>query len=323
MRCEDSRRLPANKRRRFLSSLIGRVSLPELWARKKAMLPKGLELEYPSQTFDDIGGSAAVKAFFNQLGAGPRKFRVVIIIDEIEKLVAGAGGDSGLGDSSGTSQDAMAVLLTELEDRDYFGITHFGPPGTGKTYTARAIAATFGLPCVRMDTGAMKGRYVGDSEGAIRAALKAIYALAGDGGALIVATTNQFGSLPTALRDRLAKLGVWFYDLPTAAERGAIAKLQAKHYGLKAKDAAAFFEPLEGWSGRNIRNCCELAHALACDFAEASKYVIPQAQQEPAGLERLRKMAEGRFLSASTPGVYKASRSKDTITPESGRKVSL
>jgi hypothetical protein len=170
---------------------------------------------------------------------------------------------------------------------------------------AYALAASFGVPCFRIDPNAMKGRFVGDSEGAIRAALSFVYAIAGHGGALIVATTNKFNSLPSALRDRLAKLGVWFYDLPTRDERTQIAALQAKRYALDEAEAARFFAPLDGWSGRNIRNCCELAQALACPLKEASRYVVPQAQQEPRGLQELRQMAHGRFLSASHAGTYR------------------
>lgn len=51
------------------------------------------------------------------------------------------------------------------------GLLFDGPPGTGKTLAAKHIAATFGVPLYRLDIGAMKGKYVGDSEGNLLAAL--------------------------------------------------------------------------------------------------------------------------------------------------------
>lgn len=51
------------------------------------------------------------------------------------------------------------------------GLLFDGPPGTGKTAASKAIAASFGVPLYRLDIGAMKGKYVGDSEGNLMAAL--------------------------------------------------------------------------------------------------------------------------------------------------------
>lgn len=51
------------------------------------------------------------------------------------------------------------------------GLLFDGPPGTGKTLASKAIAAKFGVPLYRLDIGAMKGKYVGDSEGNLLAAL--------------------------------------------------------------------------------------------------------------------------------------------------------
>lgn len=51
------------------------------------------------------------------------------------------------------------------------GLLFDGPPGTGKSAAAKHIASTFGVPLYRLDIGAMKGKYVGDSEGNLLAAL--------------------------------------------------------------------------------------------------------------------------------------------------------
>lgn len=51
------------------------------------------------------------------------------------------------------------------------GLLFDGPPGTGKTLASKHIAATFGVPLYRLDLGAMMGKYVGESEHVLNAAL--------------------------------------------------------------------------------------------------------------------------------------------------------
>ena len=52
------------------------------------------------------------------------------------------------------------------------GLLFDGPPGTGKTMGAKHIAQELGLPLYRLDIAGMKGKYVGDSEGNLIAALQ-------------------------------------------------------------------------------------------------------------------------------------------------------
>ena len=51
------------------------------------------------------------------------------------------------------------------------GLLFDGPPGTGKTLASKYIAQSFGVPLYRLDLGAMMGKYVGESEGNLNAAL--------------------------------------------------------------------------------------------------------------------------------------------------------
>ena len=60
----------------------------------------------------------------------------------------------------------------------------------------------------------------------------------------------------------------------------------------------------KGWTGADIRNCCEVAWRLNISLVEASKFITPVSQSDPESIAKLRKMADGRFLSASYPGVY-------------------
>lgn len=57
------------------------------------------------------------------------------------------------------------------------GIAVVGVPGTGKSLLAKAIAAVFGIPLVRLDFGRVFSKYVGDSESRVRAALKMVEAM--------------------------------------------------------------------------------------------------------------------------------------------------
>jgi SpoVK/Ycf46/Vps4 family AAA+-type ATPase len=51
------------------------------------------------------------------------------------------------------------------------GILLDGVPGTGKTVAAKWIAQEIGVQLLRLDLGAIKGKWVGESEGALRDAL--------------------------------------------------------------------------------------------------------------------------------------------------------
>jgi ATPase family associated with various cellular activities (AAA)/AAA+ lid domain len=147
-----------------------------------------------------------------------------------------------------------------------------GPPGTGKSLTAKAIATAWNVPLIKMDPGALKGKFVGESEAKIRKALQVAdtvgrcvlwldeieKSLGGaiDGGAdggvstdqlgtilgwmqehksevFVVATANDVSKLPPELMRKGRFDDIWFVDVPTKVERMAI--LTA---ALKANDRA-------------------------------------------------------------------------------------
>jgi SpoVK/Ycf46/Vps4 family AAA+-type ATPase len=54
----------------------------------------------------------------------------------------------------------------------------FGPPGTGKSLSAKAIASSLGLPLIKFDVGRVFQSLVGQSEERVRASLKMLDSLA-------------------------------------------------------------------------------------------------------------------------------------------------
>ncbi len=150
------------------------------------------------------------------------------------------------------------------------GILILGMPGCGKSLAAKATAALFGVPLVRLDVGRLMGKYVGESEGNMRRALKLAEtvspcvlwidelekAFAGIGGASGEVTTRLFGHFLTWMQEKdktctvfivatandISKLPpeflrkgrfdeLFFVDLPTAKERAKIIEIHLRRRG--------------------------------------------------------------------------------------------
>ncbi len=145
-----------------------------------------------------------------------------------------------------------------------------GVPGCGKSLTAKAIATAWGMPLLRLDLGGLKSKWVGESEGNIRKALRVAEAVSpcvvwldeiekalggatqgsADGGVssdalgtilswmqerqgsvFVVATANDVSALPPELLRKGRFDELFFVDLPTAAERQAILVTALKAHG--------------------------------------------------------------------------------------------
>ncbi|MBA0088534.1 MAG: AAA family ATPase, partial [Acidobacteria bacterium Pan2503] len=136
-----------------------------------------------------------------------------------------------------------------------------GVPGCGKSLTAKAIATAWNVPLLRLDLGALKSKFVGDSEANLRKAFRIIEVIgrcvvwldeiekalqgatsgSADGGvssdalgailswmqdrrgeAFVIATANDVSALPPELLRKGRFDELWFVDLPTESERAAI-----------------------------------------------------------------------------------------------------
>ena len=150
------------------------------------------------------------------------------------------------------------------------GVFLLGPPGTGKSLTAKAVATAFGCPLLRIDLGALRSKYVGESEGNVRKALQVAEAVSpcvlwideiekalagssgpqGDGGVasdalgavlswlqerqgavFVVATANDATSLPPELLRKGRFDDLFFIDLPTLVERASVVRAAVSAHG--------------------------------------------------------------------------------------------
>ena len=158
------------------------------------------------------------------------------------------------------------------------GVMIVGMPGCGKSLTAKATAALFGLPLLRMDMGSLMGKYVGESEANMRRAIAVAEAVSpcvlwvdevekafvgiGAGGAssevatrlfgyfltwmqektrqvFVVATANDISVLPPELLRKGRFDEIFCVDFPTETERQAIFKLHLDKRLKKRQQAGA------------------------------------------------------------------------------------
>lgn len=152
------------------------------------------------------------------------------------------------------------------------GVLIVGMPGCGKSLTAKAAAKVFDFPLLRMDMGRLMGKYVGESEGNMRRAIKLTEAsspcilwidelekaFAGIGSdssgsevtvrlfgsfltwmqekkelAFVIATANKIEKLPPELLRKGRFDEIFYVEMPNEAERQKIFEI---HIGKKHKD---------------------------------------------------------------------------------------
>jgi hypothetical protein len=274
------------------------INLQTLFERKAGQVAQtpGLSLLRGSETFDELGGLATLKGFLTRiLRSGRNPVRAVGFIDEIEKLFAASGTDT-----SGVSQDILRVFLTNMQDQNIPGLILIGPPGVGKSAIAKSTGNVAGAETIAFDTGGMKASLVGESEARVRRALAVFNSIA-QGKGLFIATCNKITALPPELRRRFT-LGTFYVDLPDAEERKAIWSLWRKRYSIPEKEVAP---DAEEWTGAEVRACCDVAYRANMPLSEAAGYIVPVSKAAPEQVQGLRDLADGRFLSASHPGLYK------------------
>lgn len=272
------------------------VDVPGCWDRKIKRLRSstGAEISINNPTFDALAGCENVKSELRAFINGRQRPGVVLFMDEVEKLFAGAGTDL-----SGVSTNLVGIFLTWTAERRAKGFLLPGVPGAGKTWTAHCTAGEAGIPLFKLAD--MKASLVGESEGKLRAALSAVDALAGDGSVLMIASCNWVDTLAPDIMARFT-MGQFFYDFPDAKEREALWKMYVRKLELPDTE----FPASEGWVGREIESCCWRAWQYDKPLKDVAANICPSAVSQRAKLDALRKSCSGRFLSASKPGLFEA-----------------
>jgi hypothetical protein len=150
------------------------------------------------------------------------------------------------------------------------GIFLVGLPGTGKSLTAKCVAAAWAMPLLRIDFGALRSKFVGESEANLRKALRVAEAVSpcvlycdeiekafagasgpqGDGGVaadsfgyfltwmqerqgavFVIGTANDITGLPPEFLRKGRWDEVFWNDLPTQSERAEILQISIRASG--------------------------------------------------------------------------------------------
>ena len=217
---------------------IGRSDLHLIHEQKRQLVQKSgiMEMVTVKESFDDIGGLENLKDWLRA------KEKILKNIDKAQEY----GVDAPKG-----------VLIAGL-------------PGCGKSLCAKAAAALFDIPLIRMDMGRLMGKYVGESEANMRKAIalteaispcvlwideleKAFAGIGSNGGsevttrlfgsfltwmqekkglAFVVATANKIQGLPPELLRKGRFDEIFYVGLPNPAEREKILQI---HIGKRRK----------------------------------------------------------------------------------------
>jgi ATPase family protein associated with various cellular activities (AAA) len=267
-----------------------------MWERKRATIEQNpaLKIHRGGETFADIVGQDAVKEKLNQRRQAKRPIGVVVMIDEIDKALANVESDT-----TGTRLYQLLKLLTEMEDNRWPGLIAAGVAGGGKSLIAKAFGNECGVPTIKLDLGAAQSKWVGESEANTNRIIETIKSV-GRGHAYFIATSNAATVMRPELQRRFFD-GMWMFDLMSEPSKKACWKFYIKRYELDPKQS---MPDDNGWTGAEIRNCCESAADCSITLLEAARFILPMAQTRGDEVERLRKTANGKFLDAEKVGPY-------------------
>jgi len=215
---------------------------------------------------DDVAHVLALKRQTVSAAFGGRLLEFVETPDDL----SGIGGLENLKRWLAQRRDGFGEDAAKWGLRPPRGVLLLGVPGSGKSLCAKAIAAAWHLPLMRMDPGALFDRYIGETEKRLRTALHQAERMApvvlwideiekgfasassqsNDGGVsqrmfgslltwmqertdpvFLVATANDIGALPPELLRRGRFDEIFFVDLPQADARREIVSIHLRRRG--------------------------------------------------------------------------------------------
>jgi hypothetical protein len=265
-------------------------ALPEVNEKGEAVRANAITPETREAAIDaaiGLSGEEAAACFARSL-VQTKKIDPVLIANEKKRVITksglgiewydpifggmdAVGGLENLKDwllarSSAYSPEARAYGLPSPKGTFLAGVS-----GCGKSLTAKAISTNWQVPLLKLDLNALKGKFVGESEGNLRKVFRVIEAigrcvvwideiekaLAGatggasaDGGvsadalgailtwmqerkgeAFVIATANDITGLPPELLRKGRWDELWFVDLPNADESKAVLKAALVAHG--------------------------------------------------------------------------------------------
>ncbi len=235
---------------------IAKSDLPRVMQAKYELLSRSgaLQFEYDTATTGDIGGLSKLKAWLAQRRPAFR------------------------GDDSAAHLDAPK------------GILLIGVQGCGKSLAAKATAAIFGVPLLRLDFASIYDKYHGETERKLRESLRTAdvmspcvlwideveKGIAGRGGetgttqrvlgsfltwmaekkshVFVVATANDISAMPPELVRKGRFDEIFFVDLPNEKIRASILAihLSRRDQPLSNFDIEALARAMDGFSGAEI-----------------------------------------------------------------------
>jgi SpoVK/Ycf46/Vps4 family AAA+-type ATPase len=258
----------------YFDGAITKSDLPQVMQAKYELLNRGgaLQFEYETATLGDVGGLTRLKEWLSQRRPAFR------------------------GDESASHLDPPK------------GILLLGIQGCGKSLAAKATAAIFGVPLLRLDFGTIYDKYHGETERKLRESLETAdvmspcvlwideieKGIAGRGGetgtsqrvlgtfltwmaekkshVFVVATANNISTLPPELVRKGRFDEIFFVDLPTPDIRASILAihLSNRDQSLGRFDIPGLAAVMHGFSGAEI----EQAVVAALYAAHAKKQAL-------------------------------------------------
>jgi len=269
----------------YVDGAITKSDLPDVMQAKYELLNRGgaLQFEYETARFGDVGGLSRLK---NWLAQRKPAFR----------------------------RDAHAAHLDPPK-----GILLLGIQGCGKSLAAKATAAIFSVPLLRLDFGAVYDKYHGETERKLRDSLQTAdimspcvlwideieKGIAGRGGetgttqrvlgtfltwmaerkshVFIVATANNISTLPPELVRKGRFDEIFFVDLPNDEIRASILAihLSKRDQPLGNFDVAGLAAAMDGFSGAEIEQAvvAALYAAHALQQPLATAHILSEVQE--------------------------------------------